>query len=360
MPDSAPARSQMPHLAVLDGWRGAAILGVLFAHFFISRPINLGRFGVELFFVLSGRLMAEMLFRRQASLPRFFARRFSRIYPALLVFVLAAWGLSALVPRLTVDWRAALSALTFTYNYYAQFAGHVPELSHIWSLCIEEHVYALLGLIALAARRFAIAPVPIIFGLALLAIVDGWISALLLHGDYYAVYWRTDTRGASILLGAGIWLLASGQLRPLFAPRATAICLAAGASALLLNLNIVPDAVKYSIGTALLGLSLATVEAAPAAIASILRSRLFVAAGLASYSLYLWQQVFVKLAWNVPSRLALLAPAVSIGLASFLLVEQPARRWLNGFIDGHLQRRQAASAPTDAEGLPARSGSVAN
>ena len=350
----------MPHLAILDGWRGAAILGVLFAHFLISRPINLGRFGVELFFVLSGRLMAEMLFRRRASLPRFYARRFSRIYPALLVFVLAAWGLSAIVPRLTVDWRAALSALTFTYNYYAQFAGHAPELSHIWSLCIEEHVYALLGLIALASRRFAVPPMPLIFGLALLAILDGWVSTLLLHGNYYAVYWRTDARGASILLGAGIWLLASGPLRPLLALRMTTICFAAGIAAFVLNLNAVPDPVKYSAGTALLALSLATVEAAPAALGAVLRSRLFVAAGLASYSLYLWQQVFVKLAWNIPSRLAFLAPAVCIGLGSFLLVEQPARRRLNAVIDRRISRARAAVVPSEADGLPTRSGSIAN
>lgn len=366
MSDSAPVRSLMPHLAVLDGWRGSAILAVLFAHFFISRPINLGRFGVEIFFVLSGRLMAEILFRREAALPRFYARRFSRIYPALLVFVLAAWALSGVVSKFEVDWRAAASALTFTYNYYAQFAGHVPELSHIWSLCIEEHVYALLGLIALASRRFAMAPLPLVLGLALLAILDGWISTLWLHGGYYAVYWRTDTRGASILLGAGMWLLASGPLKPALAGRAPAICLAAGAAALLLNLNAVPDVVKYSLGSGLLALSLAVIEGAPGLVATSLSSPVFVAAGLASYSLYLWQQLFLKLAWNIPSRLALLVPAIAIGLMSYALIEQPARRGLNVLIDRYFfGRKLAPHALGTAEAMagdiqPSRGGSIAS
>jgi peptidoglycan/LPS O-acetylase OafA/YrhL len=331
----------MPRLAVLDGWRGAAILSVLFAHFIISRPINLGRFGVELFFVLSGRLMAEILFQRHAALPRFYARRFARIYPAMAIFVLAAWGLSLVVAKFSVDWRAALSALTFTYNYYAQIAGHVPELSHIWSLCIEEHVYAILGLIALASRRFPIRPLTVVVVLAILAILNGWVSTLLFHGDYYAVYWRTDTRGASILLGAAGWLLASGRLKPVLEARAPAICLVAGIAAFLLNFNIVPDVVKYSLGTALLALSLATVDAMPEFVGAFLRSRLFVAAGFASFSLYLWQQLFVKLAWSIPSRLALLAPAVAVGVMSYMLIEKPARRYLNGLIDRSVRRATA-------------------
>jgi len=81
-------------ISALDGWRGLAILGVLFDHFVTKSGINLGRFGVELFFVLSGRLMAEILFVQKMPLD-FFLRRFSRVYPALFVFVLAM-GLTSL------------------------------------------------------------------------------------------------------------------------------------------------------------------------------------------------------------------------------------------------------------------------
>lgn len=46
----------------LDGWRAAAIIGVLIGHFVQVPGFNAGRFGVELFFVLSGLLMAQLLF----------------------------------------------------------------------------------------------------------------------------------------------------------------------------------------------------------------------------------------------------------------------------------------------------------
>jgi peptidoglycan/LPS O-acetylase OafA/YrhL len=49
-------------LSYLDGWRGLAIICVLAGHFLFIKSFNLGPFGVELFFVLSGRLMADILF----------------------------------------------------------------------------------------------------------------------------------------------------------------------------------------------------------------------------------------------------------------------------------------------------------
>src|ERR1700761_7320849 len=57
---AAPA--SMQHSILLDNWRGWAILLVLIGHFFETDGDSLGRLGVELFFVLSGRLMADLLF----------------------------------------------------------------------------------------------------------------------------------------------------------------------------------------------------------------------------------------------------------------------------------------------------------
>lgn len=81
----------MPRVRVLDGFRGLAIVLVLVGHFLPLPGINLGRLGVELFFVLSGRLMAEILFERGARLGPFFQRRFARVYPTLLVFSTTLW-----------------------------------------------------------------------------------------------------------------------------------------------------------------------------------------------------------------------------------------------------------------------------
>ncbi|MER8439084.1 hypothetical protein NKH36_02770 [Mesorhizobium sp. M1312] len=59
---TAADTSSRTRLAHLDGWRGLSIVLVLIGHFFPVPGINLGVMGVEFFFVLSGRLMAEILF----------------------------------------------------------------------------------------------------------------------------------------------------------------------------------------------------------------------------------------------------------------------------------------------------------
>ena len=86
------------HLEHLDGWRGIAVSLVLLGHFWGDAHLwsGMSKLGVALFFVLSGRLMSEILFVRKSRLSTFFLRRFSRVYPALLVFVsvttIAFWG----------------------------------------------------------------------------------------------------------------------------------------------------------------------------------------------------------------------------------------------------------------------------
>ncbi|MBB6484382.1 acyltransferase family protein [Rhizobium lusitanum] len=65
------------HIPALDGWRGLAILIVLTGHFGGDTVLpGLASAGVDLFFVLSGRLMAEILFVRKIPLRLFFFRRF--------------------------------------------------------------------------------------------------------------------------------------------------------------------------------------------------------------------------------------------------------------------------------------------
>src|SRR5262245_65289113 len=83
------SRRLKERLTLLDGWRGTAVIFVLLGHFLPVPLFNAGRFGVELFFVLSGRLMGELLFIRRESLPRFYWRRFTRIAPALYGYILA-------------------------------------------------------------------------------------------------------------------------------------------------------------------------------------------------------------------------------------------------------------------------------
>ncbi|WP_245464644.1 acyltransferase family protein [Mesorhizobium sp. M1E.F.Ca.ET.045.02.1.1] len=138
LPRAAADKAARTRLAYLDGWRGLSIALVLIGHFFPVPGINLGVLGVEFFFVLSGRLMGEILFIERFPLKKFFKRRFSRIYPALLVFVATAMiGLAGTF--IAFKWKAALTALTFTYNYAGILVNRAGALDLLRHILVARH-----------------------------------------------------------------------------------------------------------------------------------------------------------------------------------------------------------------------------
>ena len=327
LPRAAADRAARTRLAYLDGWRGLSIALVLIGHFFPVPGINLGVLGVEFFFVLSGRLMAEILFIERFPLKKFFKRRFSRIYPALLMFVIAAMiGLAGTF--VAFKWKAALTALTFTYNYAGIFVNRAGALDHIWSLCVEEHSYVLLALISVVVSGRANV-VRLLVALSLLAMANGAISYWVFGMDYETSYWRTDVHIASILLSAAICMLNADGRLPAFLRKQPAVQ-AAAAGAVLLFLDPVPTPVHYLLGVPLLALAVNTLDFAGGYLTGLLSSRPMVMLGLWSYSLYLWQQPFYKFVYdrNV-TPIPMLAAVFACALASYYIVEKPARGWLN-------------------------------
>tara|TARA_R110000868_G_scaffold410179_2_gene697479 strand:- start:4223 stop:5260 length:1038 start_codon:yes stop_codon:yes gene_type:complete len=306
-------------LPYLDGWRGISILAVLLGHFATITPINTGRLGVELFFCLSGRLMAGILFVELYPLPAFLWRRISRVWPALWVFVIVVAGAASLIWS-PISMAHLLGALTFTENYVGISMGHVKVFDHLWSLAVEEWAYLILATVALACRYNNISPVPILATGAMLCGANGIIQTLA-GGDYWQVYWRTDVRLTSILLPCIAFMLLRGRKVWPWLP------IVAGIAGVLLNFNRVPDPIKYTLGTVLLSVAMATIDVAPAWVRGVLSWRWLRKIGLWSFSLYLWQQPFVEATFApAPVRLVI---AVLIALVSFYLVENPARRLLN-------------------------------
>ncbi|RWE39449.1 MAG: acyltransferase [Mesorhizobium sp.] len=320
-------RSARTRLAYLDGWRGLSIALVLIGHFFPIPGINLGVLGVEFFFVLSGRLMAEILFIERYPLKKFFKRRFSRIYPALLVFVvLAMIALSATF--IAFKWKAAVTALTFTYNYAGILLNRAGALDHIWSLCIEEHAYIILAAIsAIVASRSRV--IPLLLVLAALAMANGALSYWFLHMDYETTYWRTDVHIASILLSAAICLLkADGKLPSLLTGPYVAVAAAAGA--VFLFTDAVPTPIHYLVAVPLLAIAVNALDFSTRFLSEWLSSLPMTTLGLWSYSLYLWQQPFYKFVYEQGSNpWPMLVGVFACALCSYYLIERPAREWLN-------------------------------
>lgn len=138
------------HIANLDLIRAIAILMVLFYHIVQWIPnqpkwlISLtdpGEYGVQLFFVLSGFLVGGLYFHEKSKFGRvdcrkFITRRITRTMPPYFI-VLAVSYLGAYVfGREPFD----LTYLVFFQNYLTE----IPFFMVSWSLCVEEHFYALL------------------------------------------------------------------------------------------------------------------------------------------------------------------------------------------------------------------------
>ncbi len=155
-------------IAGLDGLRGIAFLIVFFFH---TRNLPFGWLGVQLFFVLSGFLITDILLKMKEKLPRreffikFYGRRFLRIFPlyyfylallVALIFLLPALNLKSLRTEIGMSflnqiWVAALYAYDFFHA--SAFFERSHFFTHLWSLSVEEQFYLLWPLLIFLTPR---------------------------------------------------------------------------------------------------------------------------------------------------------------------------------------------------------------
>jgi peptidoglycan/LPS O-acetylase OafA/YrhL len=218
----------------LDGLRGVAILLVIAFHYLgtwaeltpgASGLFHLARggwVGVDLFFALSGFLITGILIRSQGS-PRwirnFYARRTLRIFPLYYLCLALIFGLGALVPALRNEgfreiaevqgwlWLYASNikvAINQQWQTFGLFRGGWVELSHLWSLAVEEQFYLVWpALIALTPTRHRFRLALGAFAVALLLRL-----AFVHHGNVTAAYMLMPCRMDALASGAVIALLA--------------------------------------------------------------------------------------------------------------------------------------------------------
>ncbi|WP_214073839.1 acyltransferase [Mucilaginibacter sp. dw_454] len=153
-----PDISDKHKLLGLDHLRAFAICYVVLFHYrqfghpdWVNKLGDFGWTGVDLFFVLSGFLIAGQLFATIAkgkpiSLKEFFTKRFFRIIPPYLVMLCLYIAFPVLRERdhMAPLWRY----LTFTTNFGLD-VSHIGTFTHSWSLCVEEQFYLVLPLIIL-------------------------------------------------------------------------------------------------------------------------------------------------------------------------------------------------------------------
>lgn len=196
------------HIPALDGVRGLAIILVITWHSLahqldtsipLSRWVfiiaNLGCFGVNLFFVLSGFLITRILLDTRSK-PRYFtnfyARRALRIFPLYYLYLLIIVFTDETV-RANFWWFA-----TYCANFwFAKLGYFATPAKHTWSLCVEEQFYLLWPMIVWALRGRFLLPVT-----CLLVLLSWTISLLDGANDDFRTYILLQYRMDALLLGA--------------------------------------------------------------------------------------------------------------------------------------------------------------
>lgn len=172
---------------------------VLF-HFYPIGRLNLGWIGVDLFFVLSGFLITNILIRdrkKEHFFTHFYMRRAIRIFPLYYAIVLPLAALHLL--RGNADPLEALSYPLYFQNILALDGDYLSGLQHTWSLCIEEQFYPFFPVLIylLPERRAA----QVILLLVFAAVAFRYLCAYT-GLSIYAQSTLLPSRMDSLLLGA--------------------------------------------------------------------------------------------------------------------------------------------------------------
>ncbi|MBO1581361.1 acyltransferase family protein [Bacillus sp. XF8] len=316
-----PLKKNSRYMVGLDSLRGLAILGVILYHINFNWMPG-GFLGVTVFFVLSGYLITDILSiewkrNKRIDLKNFWLRRARRLLPGMLVMlvIVLAWITifhSSLLGKMRGDSLAALlyfSNWWYIYHKLSYFESfnQLSPLNHFWSLAVEEQFYVVWPFIISLVFYYIKKKSRIILFIILGAVASALAMAILYEpgADPSRIYYGTDTRAFSLLIGAALALIwPSSRLANKIIPKARLILDVVGGISLIIILVMFWKTNQYdpflyrggmvilSIATALLVANLAH----PASrIAQFLRFRPLRWMGVRSYGIYLWHYPIITL-----------------------------------------------------------------
>jgi peptidoglycan/LPS O-acetylase OafA/YrhL len=345
--DAAPPAFGDGRIPSLDGLRAVSILLVMVFHVARTRHSPIpdaaywyaaqGAVGVDMFFAISGFLITMLLLREHertntVSLRAFYQRRALRILPAFLAYLavmalLAAYGVVELQRR---DW---IAASTYTVNLFRDISH---PFGHLWSLSVEEHFYLVWPplFLLLGARRAAAAAL-----VCLLAEPFVRWGVYTYAGNALDIDFATPTKLDAIAAGCLMALAAPSKAGASIQTRLDSrpvACFIGAALVLLTSCMVLGHVGKYTIvakpfvnAVAICVLIWTATRFPGTVFGRALNSRPLVWLGGLSYSLYLWQQLFLDPSggdrWicRFPQNIGLSFGAAMI---SFYLIERPFLR----------------------------------
>jgi peptidoglycan/LPS O-acetylase OafA/YrhL len=349
-PRNDSPREYLKYRPDIDGLRAFAILSVVLYHAFPSFMRG-GFIGVDVFFVISGYLIAEIIFKEldsdKFSFINFYQRRVKRIFPALILVLITCYAVgwfTLMATEFKMLGKHLVGGIGFIQNIvlyreagYFDTSSELKPLLHLWSLGVEEQFYILFPIAAWAFWRSRVPVLPIIIVLALASFGAG---VLKLTTNPSAAFYMPQYRFWEILLGSILAYCAvdhSYYSKVQSSVPCRNLCSLLGAVLLVLSVVIIDKHKAFPGSWAVLPVfgSVLMILAGPQAWLNkqVLASRLMVWIGLISYPLYLWHWVVITyiriIGANELSILSgIFAVSISVALAYFTykFVELPFRK----------------------------------
>lgn len=228
--EQAPTRPKSRYIPALDGLRTLAVVAVVLYHLNLTWAQG-GLLGVTIFFVLSGYLITRLLINEvsktgRIDLKSFWIRRIRRLFPAVVTVVVVTCALCTIFNHvmLTKMRPDILPSLLFFNNWwqiaqnvsYFNALGDPSPLTHFWSLAIEEQFYLIWPPLLFAMASMHVSKPNtrrVVLGLAAVSA----LAMMVLYNpaaDPSRVYYGTDTRVFSLLLGAWMAFIPDRDLAP--------------------------------------------------------------------------------------------------------------------------------------------------
>ncbi|WP_447742143.1 acyltransferase family protein [Pseudomonas laurentiana] len=338
----------------IDGVRAIAVLLVVIYHAFPTLVPG-GFIGVDVFFVISGYLITSIIIRGLGagsfSFIDFYKRRINRIFPALLIVLIASlvFGWFALFPDEYMQLaKHVAGGAVFSSNVvlwgesgYFDTTADIKPLIHLWSLGIEEQYYIVFPILAYVCFRLRF---NFLLFVLLLASFSFCYNVNMVGRDAAFTFFMPHTRAWELLFGAFLACFVLKTSHPSSGNgkgRLKSSAFRSVSSVVGLGLVLVPAfllnkdylfpgwwAVLPCAGAMLL------IHSGEAAVVNrlVLSSRPFVWIGLISYPLYLWHWPLLSfpriLEGEIPSatyRAVMIATALVLAVVTYLFVEKPLR-----------------------------------